>query len=84
MTVEKEIKDATLPTLLIPEGIYAKFDFRGKYGDVLKFMNWVYFEWLVNSGYETTTNPSYAVYHKNHFLSEDEEFDLSYYIPIKL
>ncbi|HLD23559.1 MAG TPA: GyrI-like domain-containing protein [Sulfuricurvum sp.] len=84
VTVEKEIKDATLPTLLIPEGIYAKFDFRGKYGDVLKFMNWVYFEWLVNSGYETTTNPSYAVYHKNHFLSEDEEFDLSYYIPIKL
>lgn len=84
VSVEKELKDATIPTLLIPEGIYAKFDFQGKYGDVLKFMNWVYFEWLVNSGYETTTNPSYAIYHKNHFLSEDEKFDLSYYIPIKL
>ena len=84
VSVEKELKDATLPTLLIPEGVYAKFDFQGKYGDVLKFMNWVYFEWLVQSGYETTTNPSYAIYHKNHFLSDDEEFDLSYYIPIKL
>jgi len=84
VSVEKELKDATLPTLLIPEGVYAKFDFQGKYGDVLKFMNWVYFEWLIQSGYETTTNPSYAIYHKNHFLSDDEEFNLSYYIPIKL
>ena len=84
IVLEKELKDASLPTLTIPKGVYAKFDFSGKYGDVLKFMNWVYFEWLLSSGYETTTNPSYAVYHKNHFLSDDERFELSYYIPIKL
>ena len=84
VVLEKEMKNATLPTLLIPEGVYAKFDFSGKYGDVLKFMNWVYFEWLIKSGYETTTNPSYAIYHKNHFLSDDERFELSYYIPIRL
>ncbi|MEJ2489247.1 MAG: GyrI-like domain-containing protein [Sulfurovaceae bacterium] len=84
VVLEKEMKNATLPTLLIPEGVYAKFDFNGKYGDVLKFMNWVYFEWLIKSGYETTTNPSYAIYHKNHFLSDDERFELSYYIPIRL
>lgn len=84
VVLEKEMKNATLPTLLIPEGVYAKFDFNGKYGDVLKFMNWVYFEWLIKSGYETTTNPSYAIYHKNHFLSDDEKFELSYYIPIRL
>ncbi len=84
VVLEKEMKNATLPTLLIPDGVYAKFDFSGKYGDVLKFMNWVYFEWLIKSGYETTTNPSYAIYHKNHFLSDDERFELSYYIPIRL
>jgi len=84
VVLEKEMKNATLPTLLIPEGVYAKFDFSGKYGDVLKFMNWVYFEWLIKSGYETTTNPSYAIYHKNHFLLDDEKFELSYYIPIRL
>jgi AraC family transcriptional regulator len=84
VVLEKEMKNATLPTLLIPDGVYAKFDFSGKYGDVLKFMNWVYFEWLIKSGYETTTNPSYAIYHKNHFLSDDEKFELSYYIPIRL
>jgi AraC family transcriptional regulator len=84
IVLEKELKNATLPKFIIPRGVYAKFDFSGKYGDVLKFMNWVYFYWLIGSGYETTTNPSYAIYHKNHFLSDDEEFDLSYYIPIKL
>ena len=83
INLENEFESTTLPIFSIPEGIYAKFDFNGKYGDVLKFMNWVYFEWLIESGYETTTNPSYTVYHKNHFLSDDEEFTLSYYIPIK-
>lgn len=84
VVLETELKNASLPTLIIPKGVYAKFDFSGKYGDVLKFMNWVYFNWLIHSGYETTTNPSYAIYHRNHFLSDDEKFELSYYIPIKL
>lgn len=82
--VDEEIKDASLPTLMMPEGVYARFDFSGKYGDILKFMNWVYFEWLIQSGYETTTNPSYAIYEKNHFLDDDEKFIVSYYIPIRL
>jgi len=84
VSLEDELPDSTMPLFVIPAGVYAKFDFSGKYGDVLKFMNWVYFEWLLSSGYETTTNPSYAIYHKNHFLEADEEFDLSYYIPIKI
>jgi AraC family transcriptional regulator len=82
--VDEERADATLPTLTMPEGVYAKFDFSGKYGDILKFMNWVYFEWLINSGYETTTNPSFAIYEKNHFLEDDEKFIVSYHIPIRL
>jgi AraC family transcriptional regulator len=82
--LQEEISDASLPMLVMPSGVYARFDFSGEYGDVLKFMNWVYFEWLVRSGYETTTNPPYAIYHKNHFLAEDGAFSLSYYIPIRL
>ena len=84
IVVEKKIKNANLPSLTIPEGIYARFDFDGKYGDILKFMNWVYFDWLINSGYETTTNPSFAIYEKNHFLEEDEKFIVKYHIPIKI
>ena len=49
---------------------------------ILRFMNWVYFEWLLKSGYETTTNPPYAIYEKNHFLEDDEKFKVSYFIPI--
>ena len=78
-----ELKDVILPCLIIPKGIYAKFSLSGKYGDVIKLIQWVYHYWLIDSGYETTTNPSYTIYHKNHFLSDDEEFELDYYLPIK-
>ena len=78
-----ELKDVTLPSLIIPKGIYAKFSLSGKYGDVIKLIQWVYHYWLIDSGYETTTNPSYTIYHKNHFLSDDEEFVLDYYLPIR-
>ena len=80
--VKNEIPNATLPSLIIPSGVYARFDFEGRYGDILRFMNWVYFEWLLKSGYETTTNPPYAIYEKNHFLEDDEKFKVSYFIPI--
>ena len=63
----EELKDLSLPTLDIPKGIYAKFSLSGKYGDVIKLIQWVYHVWLIDSGYETTTNPSYTIYEKNHF-----------------
>ena len=78
-----ELEDVTLPSLIIPKGIYAKFSLSGKYGDVIKLIQWVYHYWLIDSGHETTTNPSYTIYHKNHFLSDDEEFVLDYYLPIR-
>ena len=79
----EELKDLSLPTLDIPKGIYAKFSLNGKYGDVIKLIQWVYHVWLIKSGYETTTNPSYTIYEKNHFLSLDGEFILDFYLPIK-
>ena len=78
-----ELDDVTLPSLIIPKGIYAKFSLSGKYGDVIKLIQWVYHYWLIDSGYETTTNPSYTIYKKNHFLSLDGEFILDFYLPIK-
>ena len=81
---EKEnLKNLSLPSLIIPKGIYAKFPLSGKYGDVIKLIQWVYHTWLIESGYETSPNPSYAIYHKNHFLSDDEKFELDYYLPIR-
>lgn len=79
----EELKNLSLPTLIVPEGIYAKFPLSGKFGDVIKLIQWAYHDWLIDSGYETTTNPSFTIYHKNHFLSDDKEFILDFYLPIK-
>ncbi len=80
---EKEIKDQRLPRFKISDGVYAKFDLEGTRGDLLKFIHWVYHEWLPKSEYQTTTKPPYAIYHKNHYLNEDKEFAISFYLSIK-
>ena len=78
----ENIKSDRLPNFNIASGVYAKFDLQGKKGDVLKFIHWVYHEWLPNSEYETTTKPSYTVYKKNNYLKQDDEFDISFYVSI--
>lgn len=79
----KKITDERLPKFKIADGIYAKFDIKGKRGDLLKFIHWVYHEWLPKSDYETTTKPPYAVYKKNNYLSEDDRFEISFYLSIR-
>lgn len=68
----------------IPSSLCAVFTIGGKYGDVLRFMRYVYHIWLPNSGFEAKTASSYAVYRKNHFLDLDGsgEFELEFYLPI--
>ncbi|NQY52447.1 MAG: GyrI-like domain-containing protein [Campylobacteraceae bacterium] len=68
--------------LRVPKSLCAVFSYKGTYGDVLKLMNYIYNYWLPNSYYESKTLPSYAIYHKNHFLNDEEEFDLDFYVPI--
>jgi len=80
---DENLKDLSLPSLVIPKGIYAKFSVSGKYGDVIKLIQWVYHTWLIKSGYETTTNPSYTIYERNHFLNDNQEFILDFYLPIR-
>lgn len=79
----EKVRSDRLPRFTISEGIYAKFDLQGRHGDILKFIQWVYHEWLPRSEYETTTKPSYAIYRKNNFLSEDNTFDLSFYVSVR-
>ncbi len=77
-----EIESDRLPSFTISGGTYARFDLEGSHGDLLKFIHWVYHEWLPASAYETTTKPSYAIYRKNNFLSDDDRFDLSFYVSV--
>jgi len=84
ITDEKEdIFTKRLPKFNISDGVYAKFDFQGSGEDILYFMQWVYHDWLVDSGYETTTKPSFIIYHKNNYLDSDNIFDVSYYLSVK-
>ncbi|AXH09445.1 AraC family transcriptional regulator [Malaciobacter halophilus] len=78
-----DVNSDRLPKFNISDGVYAKFNLEGEHGDMLKFIHWVYHEWLVNSEYETTTKPSYAIYNKNNFLSKDNRFNISFYVSIK-
>jgi AraC family transcriptional regulator len=80
---EELITSDRLPDFKISDGVYAKFDLKGKQGDALKLIHWVYHEWMLENEYETTTKPSYVIYHKNNFLSNNDEFDLSLYVSIK-
>lgn len=80
---EEGITTDRLPKFKISDGVYAKFDLQGKQGDILKMVHWVYHDWLPASEYETTTKPSYVIYRKNNFLSEDNTFDLSFYVSVK-
>jgi len=72
-----------LPKFVISGGVYAKFDLKGYDGDLLKFIHWIYHEWLPKSDYETTTKPPYVIYTKNRYLSEGHDFELSFYLAIK-
>ncbi|WP_458699738.1 GyrI-like domain-containing protein [Sulfurospirillum sp. 1307] len=67
----------------IPRIFCAKFALSGKYGDLMKYMDYIYYEWLPNSKYEKVHLPSMAHYHKNHFISKDELFELDFFIPIR-
>jgi len=80
---DTNLKNTNLPYFEIHEDICVKFDVEGKYGDILKLIQWVYHHWLPNSGFETTTIPSYTLFEKNHFLSVDEKFKCSYYLPVR-
>lgn len=80
--LDKEI-ESNLLTLNIEKGLYATFEISGKLGGVLPLIRWAYHEWLPNSGFETNTKPSFAIFHKNPIFEENQELKATYYLPIQ-
>ena len=78
-----DLSSTNLPSFYTPASLYATFEIKGKIGDVLRFVQWAYHEWLPKSGFETSTDPSYAIFRKNQFLEKDGEFDATYFLPIQ-
>ena len=84
ITVDKEIyPNSKVGIMTIPKIFCAKFPLQGKYGDLMKYMDYIYYFWLPNSLFEKIHLPSLAIYRRNHFIEEDESFDLDFYVPIK-
>jgi AraC family transcriptional regulator len=80
---KQELLNQRLPKFKISDGVYMKFDFKGSEEDILRFIHWVYHNWLVDSEYETTTKPSFILYHKNCYIMDESVFDISYYLSVK-
>ena len=68
----------------IEGGLHATIRHQGTYNDVLKLYTKIYHEWLPSSEFEALNSKAYTIYHKNHFLEENDRFSLDFYIPIQV
>lgn len=81
ISTKNKITNTNMPSNKLKGGLYAAFDLHS--GDEAAwFVKWAYHKWLPTSGFETTTEPSFLVMNKNHFL-EDNEIDATFYLPIR-
>lgn len=74
--------NTNMPSNILPAGLYAAFDIYGEGQEAGWFIKWAYQVWLPKSGFETTTDPSFVVMHKNHII-EDEGMNATFYLPIR-
>ena len=79
---DKEFANTNIPSNTLGGGLYAAFDLSGEQNEAGWFLQWAYHTWLPNSGFETTTEPSYIVMRKNHML-EENGIDSTFYLPIR-
>ena len=70
--------------MIIPGGLHVAFRLQGQYGELVPWLTRILEDWLPKSGYKLQTTPIIAQYVKNHFLSEDEQFDVKLYLPVSL
>lgn len=69
-------------SMTIPGGLHAVFKLQGKYGELLPQLSKIMEYWLPTSGFKMLSTPAYVHYKKNQFLTEDEQFELDFCLPI--
>lgn len=79
---DRKISNTNMPSNILEGGLYAAFNITGEDNEAGWFVKWAYHTWLPNSGFETTTEPSYMVMRKNHMLDENG-IDATFYLPIR-
>ena len=84
LEIEKPIiRRGRISSATIPGGLHAAFELCGCYGELLPYITKIYEQWLPKSEFVTKTTPSFATYEKNQFLSNDDLFELTFYLPIE-
>lgn len=69
--------------LVIPEGTYAVFVYKGLPKEAFKFYQSIYNEWLPASGYQIDHRPHFALM-GDKYKKDDPDSEEEIYIPIKL
>lgn len=69
-------------SMTIPGGLHAAFVLKGRYGELLPHLSKILEQWLPESGFKMKTTPAFVQYSKNQFLRQDENFELTFFLPI--
>ena len=85
LQIDKPLKRrGVVNSLTIPAGLHAVFKLTGRYGDLLPQLSFILESWLPASGFKMQSSPAYVHYFKNHFLSNDEVFELDFCLPVSV
>jgi len=78
------LRRGVVNSMTIPGGLHAVFKLQGKYGELLPQLSNIIEHWLPSSGYKMLSTPAYVHYKKNQFLTQNEQFELDFCLPISL
>lgn len=68
--------------LIIPEGQYAVFQYKGKPSDAQNAFQFIYGVWLANSGYEMDDRPYFALMGEK-YKGEDPDSEEEFWVPVR-
>jgi AraC family transcriptional regulator len=71
-----------MSSLVIPEGLYAVFHYKGRSSQAGPIFKQIFSEWLPSSVYLSDDRPHFEVMGKN-YRNEDPESEEDFYIPLK-
>jgi len=74
------IPDA-MEKLIVPEGLYAVFHYKGKPSEAQETFQYIYGTWLPNSKYKMDNRPYFALMREK-YIGESSESEEEFWIPI--
>jgi len=75
--------DTNLPILEIQECLCISFEVEASHYEILRIIQWVYHEWLPNSGYEKTTIPTYMIYKSDNLTKKESLIQGTLHVPVQ-